>query len=243
MLPLLILTTLLLPLTQGETCLSRQDVLDIVKELETKLDKKDAEMEMMRAEMVTNLDKKVAEVEAKLDKKDAEIAKIQAQMDMKVESGALPGAVSEAVRDLPQVAISAYQSLWKPSDAINHATITFDHFLSNSTSGGGDGALDLRTGVFTCLTPSVYTINWSGHSGLDPGEVVMYWLYVNGVKMYESKHEDKIHRDTSGYVGMQVSRNMIIHLDLGDTLELRTDPTHFTGIIYRLIFSISLTAF
>ena len=109
MLPLLLLTTLLLPLIQGKTCLSRQDVLHIVKEMETKIE----------------------EVETKLDKKDAEMKVMKAEMEMmkeetekmerKVESAALPGAVAEAIRNVPQLMISVYQDSW--------TTITYQYYM------------------------------------------------------------------------------------------------------------------
>ena len=70
MLPLLLLTTLLPPLTQGETCISRQDVLDIVKDMETKMA---AEMETIKAEMESL--KAELEVEMKAIKAEIRVSK------------------------------------------------------------------------------------------------------------------------------------------------------------------------
>ena len=69
MFPLLLLTTPLLPIIQGVSCLSRQDVLDIVKNMETKMDD---ETDMMRAE----------------------IDKLKTEMENKAESDNIPGAVA-----------------------------------------------------------------------------------------------------------------------------------------------------
>jgi len=249
MLPLLLLTTLLLPLTQGETCLSRQDVFDIVKKMETKMEAElDAKMEAkietmktemetkMEAELETKLSKKDAEIQTKLDKKDAEIEIMKAEMEQKVESAALPGAVAEAVRDLPQLLVSVYQSSWSTADA----TITFDSYISDYNTGGGDGTLDLATGVFTCLTPGQYTITYSGQSVLNPGERNIIYLYVNGAQIWESRYIDYTDSGLGGWITTQGSRSLILHLGLGHTLELRTDT--LTGTIWHLILNISLMA-
>ena len=75
----------LLPLTQGETCLARQDVLNLIKEMETKMEQRDAEMETMKTELRNKDD----EIQTKLDKRDAEMEKLRAGMEKKVGSGGL----------------------------------------------------------------------------------------------------------------------------------------------------------
>ena len=189
MLPLLLLTTLLLPLTQGETCLSRQDLLDIVKEMETKM----------------------AEMETKLSKKDAEIEDLKAKMDEKVDVGDLPGAVAEAVRDVPQLVISAYKFYWTTPAA----TITYDHYLSDYNNserpGGGDGTLDLSTGTFTCMTPGYYSLTYSGVSSVDPGERNDIYLYLNGSPVEESQYHEFASPGLGDWTSTQGSRSLVSH--------------------------------
>ena len=198
MFPLLLLTTLLLPLTQGEPCLSRQDVLDIVKELEFKLDKKDAEMALM---------------ETRLDKKDAEMEAMKAKLEKKVESVDLSVAVAEAVRDLPYTLVSVSKYAWSTPNA----TITYDSYLADSSSGGA-GSLDLATGTFTCLFPGHYTISYSGHSELLLGKVPGFpdvrinfiYLHVNGVRLEQSLYDDYMLTGSDGdSLTSQGSRSLV----------------------------------
>ena len=216
MLPLLLLTTLLLPITQGETCLSRQDILNIVKEMETKIDaetdmmkcemetKMKAEMETMKAEMETMK----AEMETKLGKKDAEMETMRAKvsaLERKAEVADLPGALAEAIRDVPQVLVSVTKYYWATPDA----TITFDTFISYYKSGGGHGTLDLATGVFTCMTPGFYTITFSGYSWLDPGEENMIYAHVRGVMIAESRYRDSSSSGVGDTIQTQGSKTMV----------------------------------
>ena len=77
--------------------------------MENKLESKDIEMDVMKAEM-----KRMAARMSALEKK--------------VESFDLPGAVAEAVRELPSEMASAYQASWNTPDA----TITYDIFISSA---------------------------------------------------------------------------------------------------------------
>ena len=128
--------TLPLPLTQGETCLARQDVLNLIKEMETKMEQRDAEMETMKTELRNKDD----EIQTKLDKRDAEMEKLRAGMEKKVGSGGLSEAVAGAVRALPYVAVSVYKAAWSTP----HATITYDSYLADYNNAG-DSTLDLAT--------------------------------------------------------------------------------------------------
>ena len=127
-----------------------------------------------------------------------EMAKIKAEMDMKVANSDFPEAVAEAVRDLPYEMISVYKYEWTTPNA----TITFDHFIADYNNadrpGGGDGVLDLATGTFTCITPGYYTISFSGHSELNPGDENWIFLHINGEKMEESAYVDHDNKDAIG---------------------------------------------
>merc|ERR1712083_859187 len=91
-----------------------------------------------------------------------------------------------SLRDLPIILISA----WRGNPINSPQTVTFDSFLANynngDTPGGGDGKLDLDSGVFTCLTPGYYTVSYSAYSYVGPsfGNIEMY-LYKNGIQIPE----------------------------------------------------------
>ena len=69
-----------------------------------------------------------------------------------------------SLRDLPIVFISAWQSKILTSPQ----TVTFESFLVNFNNhdrpGGGDGLLDLDSGIFTCITPGYYAVSFSAHA-------------------------------------------------------------------------------
>merc|ERR1712212_612472 len=71
-----------------------------------------------------------------------------------------------SLRDLPIVIISA----WRAGTIRSPQTVTFDSFLANYNNaarpGGGDGVLDLDSGVFTCFTPGYYTVSFSAHGAV-----------------------------------------------------------------------------
>ena len=67
----------------------------------------------------------------------------------------------------------------------------YDRFITNFNNAdrpnGGDGDLDLDTGVFTCMSAGHYTVNYSGWSYLSPGESVYLDLYHNGQELPEGR--------------------------------------------------------
>ena len=108
-----------------------------------------------------------------------------------------------SVRDLPYVMMCAHKDYLETTNVIgNESTVTFDRFLSNYNNagrpGGGDGELDLTTGIFTCLTPGLYTIALSGVAELGPGDQNMFWLFHNGQKVVESRWEQWTYSNTIG---------------------------------------------
>merc|ERR1712192_1515 len=143
-------------------------------------------------------------------------------------------------RDLPIVFICAWQS----GAIISPKTVTFESFLANYNNGdrpgGGDGVLDLNSGVFTCITPGYYTVSYSlyGAVGASNGGISLY-LYKNGLKLPESHWsfflDSGALNDDVGSVG---SRIVILHLDVGDTLELRMTSGDY---IREITLNIELT--
>merc|ERR1712141_715654 len=113
-------------------------------------------------------------------------------------------------------------------------TVTFDSFLSNFNNqdrpGGGSGVLDLDSGIFTCFTSGYYTVSFSSwmNTGAPYGYQRMY-LYRNGVQLPESYWFYGAAFDV--YFGGTGARNVILHMNAGDTLELRiTEGDHIGRI-------------
>merc|ERR550517_1511826 len=86
-----------------------------------------------------------------------------------------------SLRDLPIVLISA----WQDGVLTTPQTVTFDSFLANYNNaarpGGGDGELDLDSGVFTCFTPGYYTVSFSAYGIVGPTghDNIELYLYKN----------------------------------------------------------------
>ena len=64
-------------------------------------------------------------------------------------------------------------------------------FLANYNNaarpGGGDGVLDLDSGVFTCVTPGYYSVSFSVYSVIGPTYAGHHlYLYTNGMQLPES---------------------------------------------------------
>merc|ERR1711936_606521 len=139
-----------------------------------------------------------------------------------------------SLRDLPIILISAYRG----NAIISPQTVTFDSFLANynngDSPGGGDGKLDLDSGVFTCLTPGYYTVSYSAYGliGPDYGDIDMF-LYKNGIQIPESGWyfggaSSASDANDAGVVG---SRIVIIPMDAGDTLKLRMTHGQYISLI------------
>jgi len=125
--------------------------------------------------------------------------------------------------------------------------VTFASFLANYNNGerpgGGDGVLDLDSGIFTCITPGYYTVSFSGygHVGPDYGAIIDLSLYKNGIYLPGSRWQmwgGFESWDSYGKIGAMGSRILILHLDVGDTLELRMIEG---GDIVDITFNIELT--
>ena len=157
--------------------------LEVLENLVEKLQFRLRDMELRLEETA----KEKKEMEEKLESKDKEMeARLEELGDkMKVNSAAL---TKPSLRDLPIVIISAWQSniLRSPQ------TVTFESFLANFNNndrpGGGDGVLDLDSGIFTCFTPGYYTVSFSANGAMGP-EFDHQYLYLNknGVDLPESR--------------------------------------------------------
>jgi hypothetical protein len=140
----------------------------------------------LRAEMAVMLEQGWANtqvavgMEARLEEKDAMMKEMKAELE---ERGTM---------DVPTVIICPYKR--GPWTATGGSNLPYDRFITNFNKAdrpnGGDGDLDLNTGIFTCLSAGHYTIHYSGLSHLDPGERVYLALYHNGQELEEGRwHE------------------------------------------------------
>jgi len=144
-----------------------------------------------------------------------------------------------SLRDLPFVLISAYQPTPPLKD---NSTVTFSSFLANYTNagrpGGGEGAFDLSSGIFLCLTPGYYTVSFSAGIYFPSTSV--------SAQMHLQKNGDKINESTwifqnqmAGASYWTGSRIVIVHMGSGDTLELVAART--SAQIHDITFNIELS--
>ena len=84
------------------------------------------------------------EMREEMDKLKSEFSKKENELSLYVRDN-----VRAALAEVPYLAVCAYKQVWEPE--ILGTAITFDKFLANFNNadqpGGGDGQLDLNTGV------------------------------------------------------------------------------------------------
>merc|ERR1711909_92996 len=118
-------------------------------------------------------------------------------------------------------------------------TISYTSLLYSSTNTEG-GGLDIDEGVFTAPWGGSYTVSWDTSAGLSSGERVKVFLQKNGENIEETVTESFY---TGGsYVRDQGGRTLVVHLDLGETLQLYRDGGTGTTIDH-ITFCVSLTTF
>merc|ERR1711934_336258 len=188
------------------------------KELEAKIQGVETKLEELAGKMKEGkdeLEKKKTRSEGSTSKPRTEVVE---SLRKEIASNFSNNALTKAsVRDVPIVLISA----WQPSEIRSPQTVTFSFFLANFNNAGGGGVLDLHSGIFTCFSPGFYTVSYSAYSvvGPDYGNINLF-LFKNGIVLPESMWyfgADAINAN----IGVVGSRIVILHLDEGDTLELR----------------------
>merc|ERR1712212_1408892 len=195
------------------------------KNLDLSNDMKRREKEM--GEQVERLEKENAEQSTKLAKLEAKVAK---------EAGYLMTC--------------AQRNSWPTR---RNDTITFDYLTANfnnaDSAGGADGQLDIAMGVFTSLTAGVYEVTFSGVSVIEPGGETesssdqYFYLVHNGES--EGDEAEWWSRADPGNVGDTYdmgSRTVILRLQVGDTLSLKTGGAYYNGFIDNLTFCVKLLA-
>jgi len=203
-----------------EKLIQRMERMDI---LEKKLEIKNVEVE--------NLQQQVKEGELQFENRvEEEIASLKSELTIQIGEEVkkevdkvLPTAVEQGLRDLPFEMVCAYRGTWTAANSIvNYDRISVE-FNNSDRPGGGDGTMNIETGVFTTVTSGYYIVTYSAHVWVNAGEYTDMWLYHNGVAVEESRFYTEMHMGSSGdYIFDQGSRTVILHLLAGDTLDLRT---------------------
>ena len=188
-----------------------------LEELEKKLEATNVEVENLQKQLkemkvqcghsdrkAADLERQFAKMESKMEKLMLRAEKKESVADLKSEVRAevkkeldkvLPTAVEEGLKDLPYEMVCAYRGAWSEANSI----VTYDQitveFNNSDQPGGGDGSMNIETGVFTTVTSGYYIITFSGSVGVHPKEYTAMWLNHNGVSVVESRFV------TSMYIG------------------------------------------
>ena len=167
----------------------------------------------MKSEKETQAKEK-KEMEARLESKDEEMETRLEELGDKMKADR--ALAKPSLRDLPIVIISA----WQPNTLRSPQTVTFESFLANYNNGerpgGGDGVLDLDSGIFTCMTPGYYTVSFSAQGWVGPSFHYhqLLYLYKNGVELPESswvfwKNEGALNTNIGGTSSRNVVSNLL----------------------------------
>merc|ERR1711971_500223 len=216
---------------------------DEKKKLELRLEEMEMEMKHEKDKQANEkkeLEAKMKEKKDELEKKGFEASTSKLRLEvaeefLRKENTSNNALTNPSLRDLPIVIISAYQDgiLTSPQ------TVTFDSFLANYNNEARP-VLDLDSGVFTCFTPGYYTVSFSAYAQVaHVDRVQSLYLYKNKTELAESFwYFESFSGDLDVNVAVTGSRIVILHLDEGDTLELRMTNGHYLG---RITLNVELT--
>jgi len=206
-----------------------------IKDLETRLVLREDELE-------TSLRKLASTVNEDKEEFEATVSKLRKEVERKEKASNCSSSAlltKSSLRDSPILLISA----WRSNNITSPQIVTFESFVANYNNGGADGLFNLDSGVFVCVTPGYYTVSFSaytnGHGGTsDPDYRSTLFLYKNGSQLTES-YWAFVDALTKDFISVTGSRNLILHLDQGDYLELRMTSGHF---ISHVTLNIELSA-
>ena len=141
--------------------------------------------------------------------------RMEGDLEGKTSNFSSNAVAKPSLRDLPIVLISAWQPNWLTSPQ----TVTFESFLANFNNAnrprGGDGLLDLESGIFTCNTPGYYTVSFSayGNVGASGYYSQKLYLYKNGIELPESFWDLYADPDAlNAFIGVTGSRIVVSDL-------------------------------
>jgi len=213
-------------------------MVNLVAEVRQQLE----QLEQKNIDLSINMERREEEMEEQLKTFESENAEQGLQL------AKLEARVS---KESAYLMTCAQKSSWP---TIRNATITFDYLTADfnnadSAEGGADGHLDIEAGVFTSLTAGVYEVTFSGVSVISPGGEAesssdqYFYLMHNGES--EGDEAEWWSKADSGNLGDTYdmgSRSVILMLQLGDTLSLKTGGAYYNGFIDNLTFCVKLLA-
>merc|ERR1711934_15268 len=151
-------------------------------DLEKKLETKNVEVENLQQQL-KEMKLQFAEIESRVEEvmlrsqKNQEVASLKSEVRAEVKKEVdkvLPTAVEQGLRDLPFEMVCAYKDNWGKVGVVNYDRITVE-FNNSDLPGGGDGSMNIETGVFTTVTSGYYIITFSVYVGLNFGETTDMW--------------------------------------------------------------------
>ena len=165
----------------------------LVTKLRGEMAEKDKQMEEMREEMEKK-DKQMKEVKTQLNSLEAMFKEVD----------------QKSLRDLPYVLTCAHQDAWTtPNATITYDRLTVD-YNNSDRPGGGDGDMNISTGVYTALTAGHHTVTYSGWARLFPGEQVNFWLSHNDQYAgFEGEWQSYSSSNNGGFIDEQGSRTVV----------------------------------
>ena len=207
-----------------------------VRELEIRLEAKNVEVENFQkrlAEMEVQTESRVEEMlRTRNQNQNQEVASLKSEMKMEIAGiqnqlqevkaarknqnqevakslkNEMTAAVEQGLRDLPFEMVCVYQKEWKLADSVvSYERVTVE-FNNSNRPGGGDGSMDISTGVFTTVTSGYYTITFSAVVDVTAGDETVMLLHHNGVEVEESWFQTYMTGDSSGLNFYQGSRTV-----------------------------------
>ena len=176
-------------------------------------------MEMVKKDGETKEMVKILEIclrKAEQNNKERKNEIIEMKKEMKSQNAELTTQMKDveqkSLRTQPIVVACAYQNNWTtPSATITYQRLSAD-FNNADCPGGGDGRMDITSGKFTAVTPGHYTVSFSGHAFMNPGEDVIFYLMHNDKVAGESSEawwDSGSSISNAGYLNDQGSRSLV----------------------------------
>merc|ERR1719288_553044 len=160
---------------------------------------------------VERREKEMFEQVKKLEKENAEQKAKLAKLEAKV------------TRESGYLMTCAQRNSWPPR---RNETITFDYLTANfnnaDSEGGADGQLDILTGVESSSDQYFYLM----HNEESEGDEAEWWSRADPGNLGDTYDMG--------------SRTVILMLQLGDTLSLKTGGPYYNGFIDNLTFCVKL---
>jgi len=183
-------------------------------------------------------------MQSKLDTMAASIERLEAEAaQARVKSEEMQAEADvrgQALVSQSEVMVCSYRLSWTNTGTISYSKI-LTQFDNCDQPGGGCSSMDISTGIFTAITPGMYSVTFSGRSVLYEGvrDKITLHLHHNGRQVTESLWQSYC-GEGCGRINDQASRTLLIHLDVGDTISLVADELGYS--LQYLLFCIHLEA-